>query len=175
VCEGCPAGFVSPAGSTSMADCTNEMTCFAGTYLLPGGACMACPNAERCRGDTVCQTGSTGTACAACDLTTDPRYYAFNGGCVECPADAGNLVVVLSVLLIAAFLIVLHHLTAITPQADAGAVKVLGSVVSIAFGHFQISVHLFSLPTVPWPLFVKQIMEFFRNIAFFSFADFSQP
>jgi hypothetical protein len=102
------------------------------------GACTAadcCPYAQRCLGDSVCQTGSTGTACAACDVSADPRYYmyAFNGDCVAGPTDAGILVVVMSMLLIAAFLSVLHHLTAIAPHADAGAVKVMGSVVSIAF------------------------------------------
>ena len=85
------------------------------------------------------------------------------------------LVVAFSLLLTVAFLVVLHHLTAIKPEADAGAVKVMGSVVSIAFGHFQISVHLFSLPTIPWPAFVKKLMDVLRNIAFFSFADLSQP
>ena len=83
--------------------------------------------------------------------------------------------IILSVLVIFGYLLALNHLTAIKPEADAGAVKVLATVVNVAFTHFQISVHLFSLPDIPWPLFVKDIMGFLRNFAFFSFADFAQP
>ena len=82
-------------------------------------------------------------------------------------------------LLIVAFLIALHVLSAYKPEVDVGAAmamrQAMGSVVNIAFGHLQISVHLFSLPTIPWPTFVKKLMDVLRNIAFFSFADLSQP
>ena len=37
------------------------------------------------------------------------------------------------------------------------------------------SVHIFSLPSIPWPFWLRQLMEYLRNIAFFSFADFSRP
>ena len=37
------------------------------------------------------------------------------------------------------------------------------------------SVHIFTLPSIPWPGWVRRIMEFLRNIAFINFADFAQP
>ena len=66
----------------------------------------------------------------SCDLSTTPKYYAMSGDCVLCPEDPGVVMIVISMAAIAAFMFVLSHLTAVTPDADNGGVKVLGKTFS---------------------------------------------
>eukprot|EP01052_Picozoa_sp_SAG31_P014643 SAG31_NODE_918_length_11020_cov_14.801392_1_plen_980_part_00 len=202
-CVDCPQGLVAPPFSTSADDCGAVATacgdldtldsglcgCTAGRYLLDTlGRCIECLTPTRCKesstaqahysregGDSRCEDGSTGRACSTCVLTAEARYYALNGDCVKCPDDPGLATVALSLLAIAGFLVVLHHLTAIKPEADEGAAKVLGSLASIALTHFQSSVLIFSIPSVPWPLWIGKLTQYLRNLAFFSFADFTMP
>ena len=134
-----------------------------------------CPTPSRCLGDKACAVGSVGIACSSCDLAATPKYFSLNGECVQCPEDTGMAMIVISIIAIAAFMFGLSHLTEVKPDADEGAVKMLGSIASIAFGHFQMAVHIFTLPAIPWPLWLKRVMELLRNIAFISFADFAQP
>eukprot|EP01046_Picozoa_sp_COSAG06_P008833 COSAG06_NODE_452_length_15547_cov_6.162416_10_plen_465_part_00 len=83
--------------------------------------------------------------------------------------------ILLSTIAIAAFMLALSHLTGVNPEHAQGATKMLGSIAAIAFGHLQMSVHIFTLPSIPWPAWLRRLMQLLRNIAFISFADFSQP
>ena len=62
-------------------------------------------------------------------------------------------------------------------EAVENAFNALGSIMtlSIAFGHLQISVLIFSMQSVPWPLWMRTLMHYLRNLAFFSVADLAQP
>jgi preprotein translocase subunit SecG len=76
-------------------------------------------------------------------------------------------------------MLVLFRLTAVSKHVDneatQGAIKVLGSTATIAFGHLQMAVHILTLPSVQWPELLQTIMQFLRNIAFISIADFVRP
>ena len=153
---------------------SNRTNCVAGTYLV-FPACVDCPFPGRCLGNTECSTGSVGVACAECDLSPANRHYASNGECAKCPKDGNWAVALVMGAATVAFLAALHHFTAIKPEVDAGAVKTTGSICAIAFGHFQLSVHIFCLPALRWPLYIKEIMEFLKSFAFISFADMARP
>ena len=189
-CDACPPGQQAPGFDDACA--VPPGGCEPGSFLRAVGAaeCLPCPASSRCLGsagcgpDDVtleqlaacqCTEGSVGSACASCDIAADPKWYAFNGGCQRCPADPGIAMILLSMIAIAAFMLALSHLTGVNPEHAQGATKMLGSIAAIAFGHLQMSVHIFTLPSIPWPAWLKRLMQLLRNIAFISFADFSQP
>ena len=174
-CEPCPDGEAAPPFATAADQCAAPAGCEAGSFQLDAGGCIDCLTPSRCLGDQTCEVGSVGIACGSCDLAAVPKYYAQNGECVQCPEDTSGWTIVLSIGAILGFMVALNYLTDVKPDAPEGAVKVLASIVSIAFGQFQVSVLIFSLPSIPWPLELKALMQYLRNIAFFSFADFARP
>ena len=172
--------------------------CPPGRFLMASGACVDCPFPLRCEGGDQCAEGAIGIACSTCgvETTTDDapksweeqllglqqdtvQYYNSYGTCTECPTEDALVPVVVVSVLTGVWMLVMFKLTAVKDDIDnemtQGAIKVLGSTATIAFGHLQIAVHILTLPSVQWPQLLVDIMQFLRHIAFLSFTDFVRP
>jgi hypothetical protein len=107
------------------------------------------------------------------------KYYNSYGTCEPCPDDGVFVPVLIVMVFVSAGMLVLFRLTTVSKtvntEATEGAIKVLGSTATIAFGHLQMAVHILTLPSVQWPKFLQEVMQFLRNIAFISIADFVRP
>jgi heme/copper-type cytochrome/quinol oxidase subunit 2 len=167
---------------------------------MPSGLCVVCPYPLRCLGGDECAEGAIGVGCGTCgvkstqDVDTSEsweeqllglhqddtiKYYNSYGTCRRCPTEGVILPVVVVLISVSVGMLILFRLTTVSKTVDTeatqGAIKVLGSTATIAFGHLQMAVHILTLPSVQWPELLQAIMQFLRNIAFISFADFVRP
>jgi hypothetical protein len=182
-CELCPAGKIGPLQpNVAVADdwtCTSS-TCGAGTYAEPGSTfCTKCPYPDRCVDGSTCTAGSVGVGCAACDVRAVPRWFAFQGDCVECPSTGvGALELALGCVITIVFIVIVYRLSKVPPDLDDKGLGVLRSWISfvpIVYSHLLLSSWAITLPSFAFPRWLRDLVAYLSSYVSLNFVELAKP
>ena len=149
--------------------------------------CTPCPFPERCPGGTTCAPGARDLGCADCR----DGWFAFGGGCSECPEGIGlEAPIALSAALGTGIIARVWKLAgraenaedlegmrggAVTARGVQGQVNNAVAFVGITAFHLQLSAINLDLPGFPYPRVLRTIARWIENVIGFDFGTVASP
>jgi hypothetical protein len=176
-CQMCASGEIVPRFANLDETATAATT----------ATCELCPFPERCPGGGGCAQGAKGVGCSECWQ----GWFAFGGGCTECPEGAGvGLPIALVTAALVGIIVGVWKLSA-TPEAveaadgardNAETAAAIQAQVSnavtfagITAFHLQLAAINLSLPGFPFPGLLRSIARWVGTLFSFDIGTLANP